>query len=58
MPSMITAEAFNSYRSGSIELSAEAMKVIKIMIAGKKIDQKSSGLSIREWNELMNSLDK
>ena len=54
----ITAEAFNSYRSGSIELSAEAMKVIKIMIAGKKIDQKSSGLSIREWNELMNSLDK
>ncbi len=54
----ITAEAFNSYRSGSTELSAEAMKVIKIMIAGKKIDQKSSGLSIREWNELMNSLDK
>jgi len=54
----ITAEAFNSYRSGSIELSAEAMKVIKIMIAGKKIDQKSSGLSIREWNELMNSLEK
>ena len=54
----ITAEAFNSYRSGSIELSAEAMKVIKIMIAGKKIDQKSSGLSIREWNELMNSLDE
>jgi thymidylate synthase (FAD) len=54
----ITAEAFNSYRSGSIELSAEAMKVIKIMIAGKKIDQISSGLSIREWNELMNSLDK
>ena len=36
----ITAEAFNSYRSGSIELSAEAMNVIKIMLAGKKIDQK------------------
>ena len=54
----ITADAFNSYRSGSIELSAEAMNVIKSMIAGKKIDQKSSGLSLREWNELMNSLDK
>jgi len=54
----ITADAFNSYRSGSIELSAEAMNVIKIMLAGKKIDQKSSGLSLREWNELMNSLDK
>ena len=54
----ITAEAFSSYRSGSIELSAEAMKVIKLLIAGKKIDQKSSGLSAREWNELMGSLDK
>ena len=54
----ITADAFNSYRSGSKELSAEAMNVIKIMLAGKKIDQKSSGLSLREWNELMNILDK
>ena len=54
----ITAEAFSSYRSGSIEISAEAMKVIKLLIAGKKIDQKSSGLSAREWNELMSSLDK
>jgi hypothetical protein len=34
------------------------MKVIKLLIAGKKIDQKSSGLSAREWNELMSSLDK
>ena len=54
----ITADAFNSYRSGSIELSVEAMNVIKIMLAGQKIDQKASGLSLREWNELMNSLDK
>jgi thymidylate synthase (FAD) len=53
----ITAEAFKSYRSGSLELSAEAMKVIKLMLAGNKIDQKASGLSIREWNELMKSLD-
>ena len=53
----ITAEAFKSYRSGSVELSAEAMKVIKLMLAGNKIDQKASGLSIREWNELMKSLD-
>ena len=54
----ITAEAFKSYRSGSVELSAEAMKVIKLMLAGNKIDQKASGLSIREWNELMKSLDQ
>ena len=52
----ITAEAFNSYRSGSVELSREAMNVIKQMIAGDKIDQKTSGLSLREWNELINHL--
>jgi thymidylate synthase (FAD) len=52
----ITAEAFNSYRSGSVELSAEAMNVIKLMLAGNKVDQKTSGLSIREWNELNNYL--
>ena len=52
----ITAEAFNSYRSGSVELSAEAINVIKLMLAGNKVDQKTSGLSLREWNELHNYL--
>ena len=52
----ITAEAFKSYRSGSVELSAEAIDVIKLMISGNKVDQKESGLSLREWNELLNYL--
>ena len=52
----ITAEAFKSYRSGSVELSAEAMNVIKLMLSGQKVDQKASGLSIREWNELLKHL--
>ena len=52
----VTAEAFKSYRSGSVELSAEAMNVIKLMLAGKKVEQKTSGLSLREWNELHNYL--
>ena len=52
----ITAEAFNSYRSGSVELSAEAINVIKLMLAGNKVDQKTSGLSLRELNELHNYL--
>ncbi|MFP6779284.1 MAG: FAD-dependent thymidylate synthase [Alphaproteobacteria bacterium] len=47
-----TAEAFKSYRSGSVELSTEAMNVIKLMLAGNKVEQKTSGLSLREWNEL------
>ena len=52
----ITAEAFKSYRSGSVEFSAEALNVIKLMLAGNKVDQKNSGLSLREWNELLNYL--
>jgi len=52
----ITAEAFKSYRSGSVELSAEAMDVIRRMLSGNKVDQKESGLSLREWNELLNYL--
>ena len=52
----ITAEAFKSYRSGSVELSAEAIEVIKLMLSGNKGDQKESGLSLREWNELLNYL--
>ena len=52
----VTAEAFKSYRSGSVELSAEAMNVIKLMLAGNKVEQKTSGLSLREWNELHNYL--
>ena len=53
----LTSEAFESYRSGSDELSAEALKVVKLFLSGKKINQKESGLSSREWNELMNMLD-
>ena len=52
----ITAEAFQSYRAGSVEFSFEALNVIKDLLAGKKVTQKSSGLSMREWNELMHSL--
>ena len=52
----ITAEAFKSYRSGSVELSAEAIEVIKLMLSGNKVDQKKSGLSLREWNELLSYL--
>ena len=52
----ITAEAFKSYRAGSVELSAEAMDVIRLMLSGNKVNQKESGLSLREWNELLNYL--
>jgi thymidylate synthase (FAD) len=31
--------------------------VVKRMIAGEKVDQKSSGLNPREWRELMAALE-
>ena len=53
----ITFEAFMDYRVGGTEVSLKGKKVIKDLISGKKVDIVSSGLSKREWNELMNAFD-
>ena len=49
----ITYEAFMDYRVGGTEISAKGKMVIKNLIKGEKIDLETSGLSKREWNELM-----
>ncbi len=54
----ITHAAFLDYRVGAAHLSSKGLKVIKSMIVGKKVSQEDSGLSKREWDELMNVLDK
>ena len=54
----ITYQAFMDYRVGAAEISSKGLKVIKSMISGKKVGQEDSGLSKREWNELMEKLDK
>ncbi|MDC3024046.1 FAD-dependent thymidylate synthase [Alphaproteobacteria bacterium] len=48
----LTYKAFLSYRLKSVELSMEAIEVIKKMIAGKKVTKDKSNLSNREWKEL------
>jgi len=53
----ITHSAFLDYRVGAVHVSAKGKKVIQQMAQGKKIDIESSGLSKREWNELMVSFD-
>ena len=53
----ITFEAFMDYRVGGTEVSSKGKKVIKDLISGKNVDIVSSGLSKREWNELMNAFD-
>ncbi len=53
----ITHSAFLDYRVGAVHVSAKGKEVIKKMINKQNIDFESSGLSKREWNELMNSFD-
>jgi thymidylate synthase (FAD) len=48
----LSYEAFVEYQLNSTTLSATAIKVIQQRLAGESVDQASSGLSIREWNDL------
>ena len=51
----ITFDSFMDYRVGGMELSAKGKAVIQKMLKGEKCDLENSGLSKREWNELMES---
>ncbi|WP_017277516.1 FAD-dependent thymidylate synthase [Sinorhizobium meliloti] len=60
----LTHEAFLDFRLNSVILSAQAVNVIKAYMAGNAVSREASGLSIREWDELvsrfpaLNSLPK
>jgi thymidylate synthase (FAD) len=54
----ITHAAFLDYRVGAAHLSSKGLKIVKSMINGNKISYEDSGLSKREWNELMETLDQ
>jgi len=53
----LSYEAFVEYRLDAINLSRSGLAVVKRMIGGEKLTQAASGLSAREWQELMASLD-
>ena len=53
----ITYEAFMDYRVGGTEVSSKGKHIIKKLINGKKVSIEDSGLSKREWNELMEAFD-
>jgi thymidylate synthase (FAD) len=50
-------EAFLDYRLGAVTFSAQMLAVLRRMLAGEAVDQPVSGLSKREWAEMMQSLD-
>ena len=54
----ITHAAFLDYRVGAAHLSSKGLKIVKSMINGNKVSFEDSGLGKREWNELMEVIDK
>jgi thymidylate synthase (FAD) len=54
----LTYAAFLEYRMHGAQVSATGIKVIRRLLAGEPVDQKSSGLSPREWRELMAILER
>jgi thymidylate synthase (FAD) len=53
-----TFESFMQYRMGGAHLSARGLAVVTRLIAGEKVTQGTSGLSKREWRELMAALGR
>ena len=53
----ITYDAFMDYRVGGTEVSAKGKSVIQKLINGENVKMEDSGLSKREWNELMEAFD-
>ena len=51
-------EAFVQHRLHAVTLSANAMAVVKRMLAGEQVDEAGSGLGKREWRELMDVLER
>ena len=45
------------YRVGGTEVSAKGKAVLQKLIKGDDISMEESGLSKREWNELMEAFD-
>ncbi len=54
----LTCAAFEDYRMGAVTFSATMLAAIKRMLAGEAVDQKGSGLSKREWVEMMAALGR
>jgi thymidylate synthase (FAD) len=47
------SEAFRDYRLGAVTLSAQMLDITRRLLAGEAVEQAGTGLSKREWRELM-----
>ncbi len=53
----LTHAAFREHRLDGAQLSATALSVVRRMIGGEKVSETTSGMSKREWNDLMAVLE-
>ncbi len=51
-------DAFTQHRLGGAHFSAAALAVVRRLVAGETVTQGQSGLSKREWAELMQALGR
>ena len=54
----ITYGAFLQYRLGGFHLSERGLAAVKRLLAGEAVTQKDSGMSPREWREMMAALGR
>ena len=54
----IACEAFEDYAVGGAHLSRHGIDIVRRMLAGESVAQEDSGLSKREWDELMELLGR
>jgi thymidylate synthase (FAD) len=52
----ITYQAFKEYRLGAVTLSESAIQALRRMLSGEIVTAENSGVSIREWRELVDVL--
>ncbi len=50
--------AFRDYRLGAVTFSAKMLDILRRMLAGEAVTQPESGLSKREWTEMMAALGR
>ncbi len=50
-------EAFEDYRLGAFTLSRQGIDLVKAILAGQPISQERSGLTRREWSEIVRTFD-
>ncbi|MDA9009505.1 FAD-dependent thymidylate synthase [Alphaproteobacteria bacterium] len=54
----IAHQAFEDYRLGAFTFSKQMIDAMKRMVAGEEVNEGNSGMTKREWREMMSALDQ